>query len=111
MGTPFHPGANEEVITQEILNLLQRVRVLPFVGKSESKSSTSGGRSGRAQRRGIRAASFRERSLRDARAQQQRRQPVIPLLTPRLIVDAIRRVALLLQLLFDGPRSGPRRRI
>src|SRR5262249_52343122 len=105
---PFHgfpQGCSENT------DLLQWVRILPLVGKSESKSSASRGRSRNAQRRGIRAASFLERSLHDASAHQYRRQGVIRLMTSRLIIDAVRRVALLLQLLPNGPRSGPRRRI
>ena len=86
------------------------VRIRPLVGKSApDKSSASD--DNRAPRRGIGAAPFRECPLRGARARQQRRKAVVPLVTPRLIVKLIRRVALLLQLLLDGPRSDPRRRI
>src|SRR6267378_7550515 len=88
----------------------ERVRIRPLVGKSAADKSSASD-DDRAHRRGIGAASCRECLLRDARARQQRRKAVIPLVTPRLVVDAIRRVALLLQLLPDGPRSDPRRRI
>ena len=47
----------------------------------------------------------------DARPAQQRRQAVIPLVAARLIINLVRRIALLLQLLLDGPWSRPRRRV
>src|SRR6266436_2545793 len=86
------------------------VRVRPLVGKAAAdKSSASGDHD--TQGRGIRASSFRELPLCDARPAQQRHQAGIPLVAPRLIVDSIRRIALLFQFLLDGPRSRPRRRV
>src|SRR5437899_819023 len=86
------------------------VRVRPLVGKAAAdKPSASGDHD--TQGRGIRASSFRELSLCDARPPQQRWQAEIPLVATRLIVNLIRRIALLLQLLLDGPQSRPRRRV
>src|SRR2546422_1865555 len=83
---------------------LERVRVRPLVGESAADESSAG--DDYAQRCGIGAASFRECLLHGARAPQQPREAVIPLVTPRLVVNLIFRVALLFQLLLDGPRSG-----
>ena len=54
---------------------------------------------------------FRERLLVHAGADEQRRQPVVPLVAPRLVVDPVLPVALPRQLLADRPRRHPRRRI
>src|SRR5206468_7358529 len=81
----------------------ERIRVRPLVGKAAAdKSSASGDHD--TQGRGIRAPSFRELPLCDARPAQQRRQAEISLVAPRLIVNSIRLIALLFQLLLDGPR-------
>src|SRR5262249_25193805 len=86
------------------------VRVRPLVGKAAAdKSSASADHD--TQGRGIGASSFRELPFCDARPAQQRRQAGIPLVAPGLIVNSIRRIALLLQLLLDSPRSGPVRRV
>src|SRR5579864_5717543 len=88
---------------------LQRVRVVPLVGEAPTGKASASNHN--AQRRGIRAASLRVRSLRRARSPQQRCEPVVALVTPGLGVNAICGVALLLQLLLDGPWSDPDRRI
>src|SRR5947208_15849950 len=87
-----------------------RVRVRPLVSKAaadESSASVERDTEGC----GVGAASFCERPLCDARPAQQRRQAVIPLVAARLIINLVRRIALLLQLLLDGPWFRPRRRV
>ena len=74
----------------------ERVRVRPLVGKAAAdKSSASVDHD--TQGCGIRASSFRERPLCDARPPQQRGKAEISLVAPGLIVNSIRRIALLLQ--------------
>src|SRR5262245_43867084 len=83
----------------------QRIGVLTGIRKSERKSAASG----RAFRGRVGTALFGERALLLARAQKQRRHPVVALVTPRLLVDPVFLVALLGVFLLDGPGSGPRR--
>src|SRR5262245_1500146 len=89
---------------------LKRVGIRTRIGESATNES-SAPTDDDAHRRGVGATSCRVRPLRLARAAQQRDQAVVPFVTPRLIVDAVLGVALLLQLLSGRPRSDPRRRI
>src|SRR5437762_12268446 len=71
------------------------------------ESSAAGG----AERGRIRAAALGERLVLGARAGEQSDHPVVSLVTPRLLVEPIRLVALPGELLLERPRSRPRRRI
>ena len=59
----------------------------------------------------IRTAPFRKRLLIHTRAEEQRRQAVVPFVAPRLVVDPVLLIALMLQFLPDGPRRRPHRGI
>src|SRR4030095_11145066 len=59
----------------------------------------------------IRTSSLRERLLRGASSGEHRRQTVIPLVTPRLVIDPVRLFVLLGIFLLDGPRFRPCLRI
>src|ERR1051326_1460063 len=86
------------------------VRVRPLVSKAaadESPASVERDTEGC----GVGAASLCECPFCDASPAQQPRQAVIPLVAARLIINSVRRIALLLQLLLDGPWSRPRRRV
>src|SRR6185503_21057119 len=85
----------------------QRISVLAGVRKSERKSSASG----RALRGRIGTALFGERAFLITRAGEQRHHPVVALVAPRLLVDAVRFVALLAVFLLDRPRPRPGGRI
>src|SRR6266576_6998075 len=88
----------------------ERIRIRSIVGKSAA-DKPSAPADDDAHRCGIGTALLRVRLFGGTRASQQGRETVIPLVAPRFIVDLIGRVVLLLQLLLDRPRSGPRRRI
>ena len=61
--------------------------------------------------RRIGTAALRESRLLKARAEQQRGQAVIPLEAPWFVIDPIRLVVLLGQLLLDRPGFGPYSRV
>src|SRR5215813_3491398 len=100
-GTPL-PSESRHQSRRARRRASEGVGVRTIISKSAAnKPSTSTDHD--AHRRGIGAASFRECPLRLARSAEQRDQTVVPFMTARLIVDAVRGIALLLQLLPDGP--------
>src|SRR5436309_2411976 len=89
--------------------LLQRIGVFVTSLDAENIGGICRRRDVRCGRIGT--SSLGERLLFGARARQRSDQPVIPLEAPGFGVDSIRLVALLSELLLDGPWFGPRRRI
>ena len=85
----------------------QWIAVFTRVGKSQRESATAGG----ALLCRIRTLLCGKRAFLAARARQQCGHPVVALVTPGLLVDPVRLVALLAVLLLDGPRFSPRGRV